>query len=379
MTPAHTPIRTPVRRIGADRNLLIALLVFATTVSLTRLFLRLTGYPQVGGGTLHIAHLMWGGLLLFAASMLPLLFSNRWVYPVNAALAGAGVGLFIDEVGKFITRTNDYFYPPAAPIIYTFFLLILLVYLQVRRPPSRDVRAALYHVFEDMQEVLDHDLEPSERAELEIRLQKIALHSNDEEYARLAAELLHFLESTRLHLAPEQTNWLERVGMAWDRLEHRRISRGQWRVALAGGWTALGAMLIGGFFHVLLSLRTMDGLQAMLSEWILHGLVRGSSAFWWFLAQVILEGVVGCLLILSAVLLLWRKERMGITGGILGLLMILAGINLLSFYFDQFATILPAAMEFLLLVASIRFRRRYLLPIPRIETSLHDPSLIIPS
>ncbi len=112
-----------VRRDSAERYLSVVLLSFAASVSLTRLFLSLTGYPQIGGGELHIAHALWGGLLLFIAALLPLIIANRWVFGTSATLAGIGVGLFIDEVGKFITQRNDYFYPAAAPIIYTFFLL----------------------------------------------------------------------------------------------------------------------------------------------------------------------------------------------------------------------------------------------------------------
>ena len=107
-------IRRPVRREGAERYLLFTLLSFATSVALTRLFLELANYPQLGGGELHIAHVLWGGLLLFAAALLPLIFANRWVYVTGSLLAGVGVGLFIDEVGKFITQTNDYFHPAAA-------------------------------------------------------------------------------------------------------------------------------------------------------------------------------------------------------------------------------------------------------------------------
>src|SRR6476619_4503640 len=121
------PINQPVRRAGARQHVLVTLLSFASSVILTRLFLQLTGYPQLGGGTLHIAHVLWCGLLLFAASILPLVFANRWVYTLTALLSGAGVGLFIDEVGKFITQGNDYFFPAAAPVIYASFLLTVLL------------------------------------------------------------------------------------------------------------------------------------------------------------------------------------------------------------------------------------------------------------
>jgi hypothetical protein len=116
-------IRRPLKREGAERYLMLTLVSFAASVILIRLFLNLAGYPQVGSGELHIAHVLWGGLLLFVASLLPLLFANRWAYTAGALSAGVGVGLFIDEVGKFITQANDYFFPAAAPIIYAFFLL----------------------------------------------------------------------------------------------------------------------------------------------------------------------------------------------------------------------------------------------------------------
>ncbi|MBV9455645.1 MAG: hypothetical protein JOZ19_16260, partial [Rubrobacter sp.] len=138
-------IRKPVKREDAEQYLVITLLGFAASVILIRLFLELTGYPQVGNSELHVAHVLWGGLLLFIACLLSLVFANRWVYKVSALLAGVGVGLFIDEVGKFITQSNNYFYPAAAPIIYVFFLLTVLGYLQVRHIRSHDARVELYH------------------------------------------------------------------------------------------------------------------------------------------------------------------------------------------------------------------------------------------
>jgi len=68
MESAFRSIRKPVKREDAEQYLVITLLSFAASVILIRLFLELTGYPQVGNSELHIAHVLWGGLLLFAAS-----------------------------------------------------------------------------------------------------------------------------------------------------------------------------------------------------------------------------------------------------------------------------------------------------------------------
>jgi len=121
------------RRHRAERYLVITIAAFAVTVAGVRWYLDLAGYPTIGSGDLHVAHVLWGGLALFLAAMLPLLWVGRRVLKLSALLAGVGVGLFIDEVGKFLTTSNDYFFAPAAPIIYGGILLLVLCWLLVRR------------------------------------------------------------------------------------------------------------------------------------------------------------------------------------------------------------------------------------------------------
>lgn len=126
----------PRFREGAERYLLVVIVSFVVSVVGTRWYLQATGYPQVGGGELHVAHMLWGGLLLVVAAVLPLLLTGRGILTLSAILAGAGTGLFIDEVGKFITASNDYFYPVAAPLIYGLLLALVGVFVVVRRRPG---------------------------------------------------------------------------------------------------------------------------------------------------------------------------------------------------------------------------------------------------
>ena len=128
----------PARLPTAESVVLLMLVAFAATVIGTRWFLAWTGFPKVGGGDLHIAHALWGGALLFVGALLPLIWFGRRVHLAAAVLTGMGMGLFIDEVGKFITTRNDYFYPAAAPIIYSTFLLAVLLFLWIRRPRPND-------------------------------------------------------------------------------------------------------------------------------------------------------------------------------------------------------------------------------------------------
>ncbi|HEX2981381.1 MAG TPA: hypothetical protein VHO48_14025, partial [Anaerolineaceae bacterium] len=232
MDTTKTNIRTPVRREGAEKYLLITLLSFAGSLSLTRLFLEVTGYPQIGGGTLHIAHVLWGGLLLYIAALLPLLFANRWVYLWGSILCGVGIGLFIDEVGKFITQSNDYFFPPAAPIIYAFFLLSVLLYQRIRQSPHQDVRSHLYSILDGLEEVLDHDLSDRERSDMIQRLDSLVKQTDHPDLLRLIEGIRNFVECEELILTPEVPTVWQRTVQRAKEWEKRLITPRSYRAML---------------------------------------------------------------------------------------------------------------------------------------------------
>jgi hypothetical protein len=183
-------LRRPVKRESSGQYMIFVLVSFAVSVSATRLFLSLSGYPQIGGGEVHIAHVLWGGLLLFIATLLSLLISNRQAYKTAAILAGAGIGLFIDEVGKFITQRNDYFYPAAAPIIYIFFMFTVMLLLQIRRQEKATARAELCRVLETLQDWIYYPLNKKDQDVLLKRLKDISTGAKSEILASLAGSIL---------------------------------------------------------------------------------------------------------------------------------------------------------------------------------------------
>src|SRR5690606_22868769 len=112
-------------------------------------YLQLAGFPQIGGETLHVAHVLWGGLFMAVAMVLLLSFAGPVIRAPAAFVGGIGFGLFIDEVGKFLTQDNDYFFRPAPMIMYAT-LVVLVIGADVlhgRRPPhpSEQLAAAADH------------------------------------------------------------------------------------------------------------------------------------------------------------------------------------------------------------------------------------------
>lgn len=160
------------RNVRAGDNLDIFLVSAATSLLLLRLFLSLSGYPSVGGSKLHIAHMLYGGILMLVANALMLSFLGSRIQRVAAVLGGAGFGIFIDEIGKFLTRDNNYFFRPAIGIIYAIFIMLYLFFSFLSRDEKLSRREYELNALAQFEEVVLRDMDEVEKARIRWLLSK---------------------------------------------------------------------------------------------------------------------------------------------------------------------------------------------------------------
>jgi len=148
-------------------NLLEMFLVSAiSTFLLIRFYLQIAGYPQLTSGSLHIAHVLWGGFFMLAALVLVLGFLGGSVQRFAAVLGGAGFGAFIDELGKFITSDHNYFFQPTVALIYVIFVLLYLVFRYIGQFKSMSAQESLVNALELTKEAVLHGMDEKEKVQL---------------------------------------------------------------------------------------------------------------------------------------------------------------------------------------------------------------------
>jgi hypothetical protein len=164
--PAGQPKRSYfVRSIYAGRDIEFFMVVAVATILTVRSVLAATGWPQLGGGKIHFAHLLWGGLGMLIALILYMAMEGRFWKLLATLSAGIGFGLFIDELGKFITSDNDYFFKPVFAFIYLIFIAIFIVSRALLTVDHPSPQVALVNLFRLTSEGAVRSWDESESAE----------------------------------------------------------------------------------------------------------------------------------------------------------------------------------------------------------------------
>ena len=203
-----------------------------------------------------MAHVLWGGLLLVVGALVPLLFVGRRSLTLAALLAGIGAGLFIDEIGKFVTTSNDYFFAPAAPIIYGGLLLLVLLWSLVRRSRSDSPLDASQAAVEALRDGVDGRLTEADRQRALDRLQ-CAGAGDRAAGPSIGPTLETALRSDAIDARLIEPGWVARgdARALLERLLPTRLER--WLILFGLLWTTLQAVV--AFFVLLAQDRILIG------------------------------------------------------------------------------------------------------------------------
>lgn len=305
---------------------------------------------------MHFAHVLWGGLIWFAGSLFPLIFANHRALDFSAVLTGIGVGLFIDEVGKFITQTNDYFYPAAAPIIYSFFLITLFIFSLIRKQGKLTPREKLYRALEQFEEVLEGDLSDVERDRLIKDFSDISNQESASDMQRLAKYFRRILEDKHQPVIIHQPDLFDKVNAWWLGTKGKLFNEKKKPEWLFATWLSFGLVSILhptiSFFAARLGF-TLPGfwnelIQVRLEPFLGIGLVERF--------RLAGEAVIGALLVFSAAAGFIGAKKLSANVAYISLLLLIVLVNLLVFFFDQFSAILFTTIQFVLFFLTWQYR-----------------------
>ena len=153
----------PPRDIDAGDFIEYFLISAVTSILIIRSFLYFTGFPQLGGNDFHIAHMLWGGILMTVALLSLFVFLNKEVKNFASIIGGVGFGAFIDELGKFITKDNNYFYQPTAALIYVIFIFLYLAFRLIEKHKLFTREEYLINGLEMVKEAVLNDMNADEK------------------------------------------------------------------------------------------------------------------------------------------------------------------------------------------------------------------------
>jgi len=229
-----------IRNIQAENHLEVFLVAAVAAVLVIRSFLKLTGYPQLGDDDLHIAHMLWGGLLMLVSIVILATFLSKRSEVIAIVIGGIGFGTFIDEVGKFVTQDNDYFYEPSVAIIYVVFILIVLIVRGILIRGYYSEVEYLINAINDMEEVAVYDLDVEEKQRILEYLDKSDPNNP------LVSKLREVVETT--DIVPLPHPGLFRRFKNLIRSYYRRISLSQWFRPIIVGFFLF--QIFAGFSYV---------------------------------------------------------------------------------------------------------------------------------
>jgi len=304
----------------------------------TRLYLNLKNWPIIGGEVWHIAHILWGGLGMLIGGLVNFMFYGKRAKRISATISGLGLGLFIDEAGKFLSRYNDYFFQPAVMVMYVIFMGLFLIYKYVERHQIKSEATLLHSILEDFEDIIRDDLDTGEKERLIERIEKLA-KSENRTYLKVYNGLRKIVDEVEAKEIPNTNRLVLMYKNSKDWVMKKILNKRYFKATL---------LLFAGLYIIRW---VWDAGIVMLTEKKLFDVFLGDYEYFlsvdgWFLgAKVVFDGITAVLLGLGIQAMLFRKRKRALVMFEYGILINIFLSSVFRFYFEQFAGLVDLAID----------------------------------
>jgi hypothetical protein len=266
-----------------------------------------------------------------------------------AVIGGVGFGFFIDELGKFITDDNDYFFKPAAGIIYLVFVVLFLVTRALQGRPGLTAHESLVNAIDTITEAARHDLSERDRREA---LRMLDRADPSDPLVEPTRRLLGEIEAVPTPPPRLYERWAMAVRDLYERIVDTR-----WFPRVLGGifvfWAAASVLeMIALVFAAGFSLEGVDNSPISIND-----VLETDNPSFFSVASVAASFAVGVLVIAGA-LRLRARDRIGAYRMFERAMLVQIFVaDFFSFVESQFSAVFGVAIDILLLI-TVRYMLR---------------------
>jgi len=264
-----------------------------------------------------------------------------------------GWGLFIDEVGKYITKDNDYWFQPAIIIIYISFVILYLVYRYLENNQPQDTKTLLYTAISKLEDAVENELDESEKRETIKNLEKVIKKGKDQNIKNLAKELKLFFEKQEIKKINENSWWrilIAKTGYySYNKFfKTRLVTYGL--VVYASIWAI---DKIQETIRILINPQKMQMLQKISDNYDLIS----KSDFYMMAGKIFFDSVTAIFFIMGIFFMTTKRKFKGLRFFQMGLIVAIFLSSVFKLYFEQFSEIWILATSIILFLVISKMRK----------------------
>lgn len=335
-----------IKRENASELVLTMMASAVVSLLSMRLYLNIMNYPIVGKGYWHVAHALWGGVAMVVAMLMELSWQGKKNQRNAAIVFGLGFGLFVDEIGKYLTKDSNYFFQPAILFIYLTFIGLFALYRYLQTLEPEEDKTKIYQSLGALEEAVEGDLSQKEKEKALEKLEKI-------KETKVTMALRQMIKS--LPIVEEKRN--EEIDYVWRKIKGIlvRFFHRKWVLVLLMGFTIY--FLLGTIADAMsITAHFKDNwLVEMLND---SASLDTRSELVLFKIKTVIDAVTSLFFGLGIYWVARDKRRYGAKVYQYGLIISIFITSFFRFYFEQFGGVIGLGINILLYYFLAYYRRK---------------------